>query len=607
MTEAVLEKRLTGAESVVWDLSILYSGIDDPKLQQDIDRCLAMADEFAAKYRGRVATMSAAEIVTAIEDEEAIYDLGGRPASFAYLMFSTDTADPQRGALVQKIQENGALLAQKMMFFSLEWKDLDDAQAQAILDQVTTPKYHHALEADRRFKPYTLSEPVEQALVEKEVTGSSAWARFFTQMISSLRFDLDGAKLTQTQTLSKLYEPDRSLRQRAADAVTATLKSRSMELTYIFNVLAADKASDDRMRGYPTWISARNLANKAPNETVEALIQAVTSNYEICARHYRLKRRILGYDALYDYDRYAPIRLDAQGEFYSWDEARAITESAYSRFNGRVGDVVRSFFDESWIHAAVAPNKQGGAYASPTVPSAHPFVFVNYLGKARDVMTLAHELGHGLHMFLGGRANGASGLYTPLTTAEMASTFGEMLVFDDLMAKETSPATQLELLLGKIEDSFATIFRQIAMNRFEEAMHTARRQEGELTTERLSQLWMETQRAQFGDSVILRDEYSQWWSYVPHFLHTPGYVYAYSFGELLVLALFNLYKKRGAEFAGRYVEVLEAGNTDYPENILAKVGVDLRDPAFWNEGLQTLSAMVDQEEALARQVFPEKF
>ncbi|MBK8022891.1 MAG: M3 family oligoendopeptidase [Chloroflexi bacterium] len=607
MTDAVIEQKLTGAESVVWDLSVFYSGLDDPKIQQDIERSLLMADEFAARYRGRVGSLTGPEMVKAMDEEEAISDVAGRIGSYAYLMFATDTADPARGALVQRIQEFGAALSQKLLFSGIEWRALDDASAQAILDQIDVPRHRHALEADRRFKQHTLSEPVEQALVEKDVTGSNAWARFFTQLMGSLRYDLDGQRLTQSQVLSKFHEPDRDLRKRAATALTETLEGRKMELTYVFNVLAADKASEDRMRGYPNWISSRNLSNKAPDETVNALVQAVTSNYEICARHYRLKRRILGYDELYDYDRYAPIRLDAQGEFYTWEEARDITQGAYGRFSPRMGEAVALFFDKNWIHAPVQPNKQGGAFASPTVPSAHPFVFVNYLGKARDIMTLAHELGHGLHMYFGGRANGPSGLYTPLTTAEMASTFGEMLTFNDLMASESDPAAQLELLLGKLEDSFATVFRQIAMNRFEDAMHTARRTEGELTTERLNEIWLQTQRDQFRDSVTLRDEYKQWWSYIPHFLHTPGYVYAYSFGELLVLALFNLYKKGDSGFVEKYISVLEAGNTDYPENILGKIGIDLRDPAFWNEGLQTLSDMVDQEEALARQVFPDKF
>ncbi len=607
MVDVTLEQKLTGAEAVVWDLSDLYAGVDDPKIQQDIDRALALADDYAAIYRGRVATLTGAELVASQEAYEVLADIFGRVAAFAGLMFSTDTSDPKRGALIQKMQENAAALTQKLLFFDLEWKALDAAQAQVLLEQVTVPRFRHDLEAKLRYKPYTLEEAVEQVLVEKEVTGASAWVRFFTQLTSGLRFELDGNTLTQSQLLANLYATDRELRKRTADALTTTLHSRSMELTYIFNVIVADKAAEDKRRDFPSWISDRNLSNKAPDATVEALISAVTANYELCARHYRLKRRILGYEELFDYDRYAPVKLGAESQFYTWSEARAITQAAYDRFSPRVGSIVNEFFEKNWIHAPVLPNKRGGAFAASVVPSVHPFVFVNYMGNARDITTLAHELGHGLHMALGGRANGMGGLYTPLTTAEMASTFGEMLVFQDLMAAEPNPVAQLELLAGKIEDTFATVFRQIAMNRFENLLHTARREEGELSTDRINALWMQTQREQFGDSVTLRDEYSQWWSYVPHFLGTPGYVYAYSFGELLVLALYNIYKERGAAFADQYIAVLEAGDTDYPENILAKVGVDLRDPAFWNEGLKAISDLVDQEEALARQVFPDKF
>ncbi len=606
MTDAAVEKQ-TGAEDVLWDLSIFYDSASDPAIQQDLDRLVQMADEYAATYRGRVAQLDAEEMVDALVEQEEIQDFAGRISSFAFLNYATDTNDPKLGALVQKITEYGSQLSQKLMFFDLEWKDVPDEQANKLLADPTLGKYKHPLEADRRYKPYTLSEPEEQILVEKSVTGRSAWTRLFTQITSALRFEYDGEPLTQSQVLAKLHEPDREVRHKAADSLTAGLKSRAMELTFIFNVLVADKASDDRLRGYPEWISARNLSNKASDEVVEALIKAVTANYAVVARHYNLKRILLGYDELFDYDRYAPIQIEAEGEEYTWEQARQIVVSAYAAFSPRMGEIAQRFFDEHWIHAALAPNKRGGAFASPTVPSAHPFVLVNYTGQARDVQTLAHELGHGLHMFLSAEAQGITGLYTPLTTAEMASTFGEMLTFSDLMEKEPDPAARLAMLAQKIEDSFATIFRQVSMNRFEEGLHTARRTEGELSTERISDIWMDSQRAMFEDSVTLRDDYGLWWSYVPHFLSTPGYVYAYAFGELLVLALYNLYLKRGKAFVPQYLDVLAAGDSDYPDQILAKIGVDLTDPAFWNEGLEAMKALVDQEEALAREVYPDKF
>lgn len=607
MVMVATPEKTTGAESVIWDLSIFYSGVDDPAIQRDMDKLTTEAEAFAARYKGRVSQLSAPELLEAVQTIEALYDLQGRIGSFAGLNFSTDTGNPQFGALQQKVTEFGSQISQKLIFFELEWNDTDESQAQSLISGPLLEKYRHMLEAERRFKPYQLSEIEEQLLTEKSVTGRSAWTRFFTQLTSAMRLDYDGQKITMTQALTKLHDTDRDTRRQAAAAVTGGLKEKSMELTYIFNVLAADKASDDKRRKYPTWVSARNLSNKAPDEVVEALIQAVTSNYEIVARHYNLKRQLMGLDELTDYDRYAPLPVKEGDTFYMWDEARSIVLNAFEAFSPRISEISNRFFNESWIHAPVLPNKRGGAFCSFTVPSAHPFVFVNYEGNARDVMTLAHELGHGVHAYLAGEAHGLFGMNTPLTTAEMASTFGEMLVFTDLMNKEPEAESRLAMLAHKLEDTFATVFRQISMNRFEDGLHTARRNEGELTAERIGELWMNSQRAMFGQSVRLTDDYSRWWSYVPHFLATPGYVYAYAFGELLVLALFNLYRERGAAFVPQFIDVLAAGDSDWPEKILAKVGVDLTDPAFWNEGLSAIRALVEQEEQLARAVYPQKF
>ncbi len=606
MADVVLEPK-TGAENVIWDLSIFYQKLDDPAIDRDMERVQGMANDFAAKYRGRVAQLDAEEMVDAMVEMEAIYDLSGRIGSYASLNFSTDTTNPQVGRLLQRVREQGAKLAQTLLFFDLEWKAVDDAVAAQLLAHPTLGKYRHPLEADLRYKPYTLSEIEEQLIVEKDVTGAGAWVRFFTQLTSAMRFDWEGEKVNQSKILDKLHSEDRAVREKAAESVTAGLREKQMELTYIFNTLMLDKANEDQRRGYPTWISARNLSNKAPDAVVEALIQAVTSNYDIVARHYQLKRALLGLDDLRDYDRYAPLKIDAPEANYSWEEARQVVHSAYTAFSPRLGEIVNRFFEENWIHAPVLPNKRGGAFAAPTVASAHPFVFVNYLGKDRDIMTLAHELGHGVHMYLSGEAQGQTGLYTPLTTAEMASVFGEMLTFEDLMRRQPDPAVRLKALAHRVEDSFATVFRQVTMNRFEDGMHTARRSEGELPTERINQIWLETQRKMFGDSVTLTENYGWWWSYIGHFIHTPGYVYAYAFGELLVLALFNVYRKRGADFVPQYLDVLAAGDSDYPDRILAKVGVDLTDPNFWNEGLAFLRGMVEEEERLAREVFPEKF
>jgi oligoendopeptidase F len=605
MAEMTVEKT-TGAENVLWDLSVYYQNLDDPAIQRDMDALEKQTDQFVEQYKGRVGSLTPQEMAAALGESEEMAELGAQLGSFIFLNYAEDTNDPKRGAMVQKVTEYNSRLQQKTVFFELEWNNADDGYAEELLADPAVAKHRHYLESLRRYKPYQLSEEAEQILLDKGVTGRNSWTRLFTQIMGALRYDFDGKQLNQSQILAKLYDPDRDVRRRAQESVTAGLKSKAMELTYVFNVLAADKASDDARRGFKSWVSSRNLDNKAPDAVVDALIKAVTSSYDIVAQHYRLKRVLLGLDELTDYDRYAPLPFEVEGE-YAWNDAAALVRESYRTFSPRLGDIVDASFDENWIHAALGPNKRSGAFCSGGTPATHPWVLMNYTGKTRDVMTLAHELGHAVHQYLGAKAQGALQMYTPLTTAEMASTFGEMLVFDKLMERESNPQSRLALLAGKIEDSFATIFRQIAMNRFEDGMHTARRTEGELTSERLSEIWYKTQQAMFGDSVTLTDNYKIWWSYIPHFLNTPGYVYAYSFGELLVLALYNIYKTRGAAFVPQYLDVLEAGDSDYPDRILAKVGVDLIDPNFWNEGLAALRRLVQEEEKLARELFPEKF
>lgn len=607
MSEATQEQRLTGAEDVIWDLSVFYSGLDDPKIQQDIDKLTQLVDDFQQRYKGKVAEMTAQDFVAAYQALEAIYDIRGRLGSFASLNFSTDTGNVQYQGFMQKMSELGSQLSQKMVFFDLEWNQVDDAQAEKILNDPVLEKYRYYMEADRRYKPYNLTEPEEQIVIEKSVTGNGAWTRFFTQLTSAFTFDWDGEEVNMTYVLNKMRDPDRTIREKAWRKLTDKLKEKSMELTFIFNVLALDKANSDERRGYPSWVSSRNLSNKATDEVVEALIKTVTSNYDIVARQYKLKRALLGYDELFDYDRYAPLNLKESEAFYSWEQARKIVMNAFAGFSEDMADAANEFFEKNWIHAPVGKTKRGGAFASPTVASANPFVFLNYMGDARDVTTLAHELGHGIHMYLSARENGLFALYTPLTTAEMASTFAEMLVFQDLMAAEDDKEVKLSMLVEKIEDTFATVFRQISMNRFEDKMHTARRTEGELTTERFNELWLETQRDMFQDSVTMTDEYGYWWSYVPHFLHTPGYVYAYSFGELLVLALYKLYQEEGNPFVPKYVDLLAAGDSDYPDKLLAKVGVDINDPDFWQKGIDVIKEWVEQAESLAKELYPQKF
>ncbi|MDZ7691223.1 MAG: M3 family oligoendopeptidase [Balneolaceae bacterium] len=429
--------------------------------------------------------------------------------------------------------------------------------------------------------------------------GRSAWNRYFEETLGAARFELDGEELTEQEMLSKLHESDRVLRKKAHAGLTEKFQDLSRSLTFIFNTLLADKHTNDKLRNYESWISSRNLANEIDDETVEILIQSVTSKYSLVQRFYRLKKNLLGYDELYDYDRYAPL-LKNQKQV-PWKTAREMVIGSYSEFHAEMGAIADKFFENRWIDAAIKPGKRGGAYSASTVPSVHPYVFMNYDGQLRDVQTLAHELGHGVHQYLS-REQGALESGTPLTTAETASVFGEMLVFQKLKKQLDDPREKLALLISKIDDTIATVFRQISMNRFEHAMHTKRRQEGELTTKEFSELWRNVQEDLYGDSVTLTKSYDIWWSYIPHFLHTPGYVYAYAFGELLVLALYEEYLQSKNGFADRYLEMLRAGGSEWPEDIVSKVGLDITQPTFWEKGLNVFERMIDEAEELTEQI-----
>lgn len=587
----------TGAEEITWNLADLYAAIDDPAIDRDLDRSDAEADALDAAYRGRIAGLSATALAEMLTAYETLLERAARAGSFGHLAWSADTSVPAHGALLQKITERGARLNQKLVFVELELAATPDEVAAGWLADPAVARYRHWLELVRRYRPHMLTEPEEKILSEKAVTGRSAWVRFFDEVHGAARYTLDGQELTRDQALTRLYSPDRALRRRAQEAVTAGLKAMQRTTTYILNNILADKASDDRLRRYPTWISARNMANEVDDRTVEALVEAVTARYDIVARYYHLKRRLLGVDELFDYDRYAP--LPAADRHYPWEQAREIVLNAYAGFDPRMADIAALFFDRRWIDAAVRPGKRGGAFSAATVPSVHPYVLLNYEAKPRDVMTLAHELGHGVHQKLAS-VQGLLQADTPLTTAETASVFGEMLVFQDLLTREDRPEVRLAMLTSKIEDSFATAFRQVSMNRFEHAVHTARRSEGELSTARISELWMGSQRPMFGDSVTLTDNYALWWSYIPHFISTPGYVYAYAFGELLVLALYARYRQAPAGFADAYLAMLTAGGSNWPHEIVKPLGVDLTDPGFWQNGLGILDEMVRDAEQLAR-------
>lgn len=586
----------TGAEGIRWNLADLYSDLDDARLREDLTWASQTAEKFEQDYRRDFASLSSQELLQAVETLETIHSRVGRAGAFLYLNYATHTDDPRYGAALQRFEEDATAIQQHLIFFELAWNALDDAAAARLLEDPALAHYRHHLESARRYRPHLLSEPEEKILAEKSVTGRALWDRLFEETLTDLRFEVKGQQMTEQEVLALLSNPDRDTRRAAADALTTGLQSRLRTLTSVFNAMLADKALDDRLRHYPHWLADRNLSNEASDSMVEALIQAVVAGYPLVARYYRLKARLLGVGQLEDYDRYAPI--PGADRRYSWEECREIVLGAFTDFSPEIGGIVREFFDKNWIDAALQPGKRGGAFAHPVTPDAHPYVFVNYTGSVRDVMTVAHELGHGVHQYLA-RCQGYFNANTPLTTAETASVFGEMLTFERLMRDENDPHRRLGLLCGKIEDTFATVFRQIAMNRFEDAMHTARRSEGELSSERLSELWMETQAPQFEDAVHLREGYRIWWSYIPHFIGSPGYVYAYAFGELLTLALIQRYHEQGQDFVPRYTEMLRLGGSRSPEAVAAVTGVDLKDPDFWSRGLAYMEGMVSEAERLA--------
>lgn len=595
----IKEKKRTGAEEIRWDLSDLYASIDDPNLAKDREKVIKKAEDFANLYKNNIEDLNPEQFREALQAYEEILELIGKIGSYAHLIWSTNTSKPEYGKLIQQAKELSSEVHQKLVFFDVEWLDIDDERARKWIESKELKHYKHYLEASRRFKDHVLSEKEEQILSAKSVTGRSAWNRYFDETLGAAKFELDGEEFTEQEVLSKLHEPDRELRKKAHASLTEKFQEMSRTLTFVFNTLLADKHTNDKLRNYDSWISSRNLSNEIDDGTVDILINAVTGNYHLVQRFYRLKRRLLGYEKLYDYDRYAPL-LENEEEI-KWDKARETVLSSYSEFHPEMGEIAGKFFEHSWIDAAIAPGKRGGAYSASTVPSVHPYVFMNFDGKIRDVQTLAHELGHGVHQYLS-RKQGVLQAGTPLTTAETASVFGEMLVFQNLMQKLEDPKEKLALLIGKIDDTIATVFRQVSMNRFEHAMHTRRREEGELTTEEFSTLWRETQESLYGDSVEITESYNLWWCYIPHFLHTPGYVYAYAFGELLVLALYEAYTQSENGFSNKYMRMLEAGGSDWPEHIVAKVGLDITQPDFWNKGLSTVDKMITQAEELAQQI-----
>jgi oligoendopeptidase F len=531
-----------------------------------------------------------------MQELEAINELIGKAASYASLRFATDTADPARGALLQRMQERATEIETKLLFFELEWAHLDDARAEELLTAGGLDFCRHYLRSARRYRPHLLSEPEEKVLAEKAISSNSAWSRLFGELVSSLRVDLDGEEQTLDMALARLQDPDRDRRRAAAQAVSSSLEPGLRTRAFIYNTLIHDKAVDDRLRHYPHWLAARNLSNEASDESVMALITAVRARYDIPQRWYKLKAKLLGVDQIADYDRAAPVL--PEDVTFSFGAARELVLGTYGAFSPEAGRVVSRFFDEHWVDAPVRPHKRGGAFCSYTVPTVHPYVLLNFTARRRDVLTMAHELGHGLHAALA-QPQGVFHQATPLTLAETASVFGETLVFGRLLDAADTEDERLSLLAERIDTAIATVFRQIAMNRFEHLMHTRRRDEGELSVDRINELWVEAQRELFGDAVEITDGYRMWWSYVPHFINTPGYVYAYAYGQLLALSVYQRYLDEGESFVPSYLELLAAGGSRSPEELGEIVGINLADPGFWDSGLVLVEQQLTAAEQLA--------
>jgi len=584
------------AEDVVWDLSDLLDGGDD---EAAVDALLADATakgDVLAAGRGQVASWDVSQLATFMQGQAELSEVLGRAGSWASLRFAADVNDPARGALVQKVQESATAISTKLLWFELEWAALPDERVDELLaDELLAFAGHH-LRSARRYRDHLLTEPEERILTEKSVTGRSAWSRLFNELTSTIEIELDGRPTTLEEGLSRLAAPDPEVRAASAAAVTEGLRPGLRTRAYIFNTLLHDKAVDDRLRSYPSWLSSRNLANEASDESVQALVDAVKARYDLPQRWYRLKARVLGVDRLKDWDRMAS--LATEDSHIGWDEAKALVLDSYASFSDEMAQIAQQFFDDRWIDAPARPGKRPGAFCAYTVPSVHPYVFLNYTSRRRDVLTLAHELGHGLHAYLA-RPQGVYHQGTPLTLAETASVFGETVTFGRLLEQTTDPAARLALLAENIEGAIATVFRQTAMNRFEDAAHTARRAEGELSVDRLGELWAESQTEMLGEAVEVTDGYRSWWSYVPHFIGTPGYVYAYAYGQLLALSVFRQYEEQGSDFVPRYLHLLSAGGSMAPEDLGRIVGCDLADPGFWDGGIAIIEAQLEAAETAA--------
>lgn len=590
------------AKGVAWDLEPLLDG--RPDVDALLDEAQAISDELVAAGRGRIAAMNAAELAAFHRRYERLIELINRAANYAQLHFAVDTTDPAVGARMARVEERSTAITTPLIFIELEWAEASDEHVDAVLSDPSPALdfVRHHLRSARRYRPHLLTEPEERIMKEKSVTGDSAWARLFDELMSGVEVQLDdGNGGTRTAPiehgLALLQHPERSVREGAHAAVTAGLAPGLRTRAFIFNTLLNDKSVNDRLRTYPSWITSRNLANEASDESVQALVDAVVARYDIPQRWYALKARVLGIPVLCDYDRMASVA--SSDNKIGWSAATEVVVDAYASFSGEIASVVQRFLREPWVDAPTRPGKRGGAFCAYTVPAHHPYLLLNWTSRTRDVATLAHELGHGVHGYLA-REQGVFQMSTPLTLAETASVFGETVTRKRLMELLDDPNEQFALAASGMDDAIATVFRQVAMNRFEHAVHSHRRERGELSVEDFSNAWVSTQHDMLGDAVEITDGYRSWWSYIPHFIHTPGYVYAYAYGQLLALSVYRRYEEVGPSFVPQYLELLRAGGSMSPEDLGRIVDCDLADPGFWDGGLAIIDEQLRAAEDAAR-------
>jgi oligoendopeptidase F len=583
----------------VWDLDDLYPGKDSPEFKAAMDEAKALAARFEADYKGKLADLTrAGRLIEAIKASEVLGDLTGRIGSFSFLQYAQKSTDPDRAKFMGDTNEALTNLSTRVLFFELELNRIDDAELDAALDKDAELARYRTWFADlRKAKPYQLDDKLEELFHDKSVTAYSAWNRLFDETLSSLEFEVDGETLNLESTLHLLSEKDAAKREAAFKALAKVLKANGRLFTHITNVLAKDKEISDRWRGYEDIADSRHMANAVEREVVDALQSAVQAAYpRLSHRYYKMKARWFGKDKLNAWDRNAPLPTSDE-RIWDWDTAVTTVLDAYGRFSPDLAEVAKPFFNSGWIDAPTGNGKLSGAFAHPTVPSAHPYLMLNYLGRTRDIMTLAHELGHGVHQRLAA-AQGPILANTPLTLAETASVFGEMLTFRALLDQTTDPRQRFALLSGKVEDMLNTVVRQIAFYTFERKVHTARRQ-GELRTEEINALWLEVQAESLGEGIIANEGYETFWAYIPHFIHSPFYVYAYAFGDCLVNSLYAQYEKASEGFAERYFELLKAGGSKHHSELLAPFGLDAKDPQFWSLGLSMIEGLIDELEATA--------